>query len=149
MVVDESKPPLGEEFRRILSEMRMGITEKQALENTSKRIKSEYFDWTVMAINVQREVGGNLAEIMETISSTIRERDRVMNRIKALTSEGRLSAIILIALPIVLGILLMVMNRVYISLLFTTKLGLTMLLVSGVIMIIGIIWILKIIQIKY
>jgi len=149
MVVDESKPPLSDEFRRILSEIRMGITEKQALANTAGRIKSEYFDWTVMAINVQREVGGNLAEIMETISATIRERDRVMNRIKALTSEGRLSAIILIVLPVVLGIILMAINRVYISLLYTTKIGLVMLLAAGVVMIIGIIWILKIIQIKY
>jgi tight adherence protein B len=149
MVVDESKPPLSEEFRRILSEIRMGIPEKEALENLSVRIKSEYFEWTVMAINVQREVGGNLAEVMETISTTIRERDRIMNKIKALTSEGKLSAIILIALPIVLGILLMIISREYISLLFSTKAGLLMLLVSGILMITGIIWILKIIQVKY
>lgn len=149
MVVDESKPPLSEEFRRILSEIRMGIPEREALENLSGRIKSEYFEWTVMAINVQREVGGNLAEVMETISTTIRERDRIMNRIKALTSEGKLSAIILIALPIVLGILLMIISREYIGLLFSTKAGLLMLLVSGILMITGIMWILKIIQVKY
>jgi len=114
-----------------------------------KRINSEYFDWTVMAINVQREVGGNLAELMETISNTIRERDRVMNRTKALTAEGRLSAVILIVLPIAVGMLMMIINREYISLLFTTKLGLLMLLVAGIMMIIGIIWIVKIIQVKY
>lgn len=149
MVVEESKPPLSKEFRRILNETRMGISEREALGNVSERIKSEYFDWTVMAINVQREVGGNLAEVLETISNTIRERDRVMNRIKALTSESRLSAIILIALPVVVGILLAIINREYISLLFATRIGLIMLIVSGIMMIIGVIWILKIIQIKY
>jgi tight adherence protein B len=149
MVVEESKPPLSEEFRRILSEIRMGIPDKEALENASKRINSEYFNWVVMALNVQREVGGNLAELMETIGDTIRERDRVMNRIKALTSEGRLSAIILILLPFVVGLLLVIFNREYISLMYTTKLGLLILLFSGIMMIIGIIWILKIIQIKY
>lgn len=149
MVVEESKPPISDEFRRTLNEIRMGISERKALENTAARIKSEYFDWAVMAINVQREVGGNLAELMETISNTIRERDRVMNRIKTLTSEGRLSAFILIALPFGVAMLMFFMNREYISLLYTTVPGLLMILVSGLLMIIGIIWIIKIIQIKY
>ena len=149
MIVDESRPPISDEFRRILSEIRMGLPEREALENISKRINSEYFSGTVMAINVQREVGGNLAEVMEIISDNIRERDRVMNRIKALTSEGRLSAIILIILPIAVGLMMIVLNRGYISLLVTTKMGLMMLLAAGVMMIAGIIWIIKIVQIKY
>jgi tight adherence protein B len=149
MVVDESRPPLSEEFRMMLSEMRMGIMERKALENLSDRIRSEYFDWTVMAINVQREVGGNLSEVLGTISDTIRERDRVMNHIKALTSEGKLSAIILIALPIVVGLMLAFINREYVSLLFTTRIGILMLAGAGVMMIIGVVWILKIIEIKY
>jgi len=149
MIVDESRPPISDEFRRILSEIRMGLPEREALENISKRINSEYFSWTVMAINVQREVGGNLAEVMELISNNIRERDRVMNRIKALTAEGRLSAIILIILPIAVGLMMIVLNRGYISLLVTTKPGLMMLLVAGVMMIAGIIWIMKIVKIKY
>jgi tight adherence protein B len=72
-----------------------------------------------------------------------------MNRIKALTAEGRLSAIILIILPIAFGLLMLIINREYISLLITTKLGMMMLLVAGIMMIAGIIWIIKIIQIKY
>ncbi len=149
MVVDESKPPLSEEFRRMLSEMRMGITERKAMENLSDRVRSEYLEWTVMAINVQREVGGNLSEVLGTISDTIRERDRVMNHIKALTSEGKLSAVILIALPIIVGLLLMFLNREYMSLLFTTKIGILMLVGAGIFMILGAVWIIKIIQIKY
>jgi tight adherence protein B len=127
----------------------MGIPESEALENTSERIKSEYFEWTVTAVNVQREVGGNLAELMETISNTIRERDRVMNRINALTSEGRLSALILIALPFVIAMLMFFISREYISLLYTTLPGMIMMLISGVLMVTGIVWIIKIIQIKY
>ena len=149
MVVSETKPPISDEFSRILNEVRMGMPEKEALENSAERIGSSHFSWVVMAINVQREVGGNLAEIMEIIAETIRERARVLNQIRALTSEGRLSAIILIALPVILGILLFTLNRAYLSLLFTNRLGLIMVVLSAVLMVTGIIWILKIVNVKY
>jgi len=149
MIVDETKPPVSDEFKKVLSEIRMGLPERDALENMAKRINSELFNWTVMAVNVQREVGGNLAEVMEIITNTIRERDRVMNQIKALTSEGRLSAYILIALPILLAIALSILNREYVSLLVTTNIGLVMLSVSVILMIAGIVWIVKIVRIKY
>jgi len=149
MIVDETKPPVSDEFKKVLSEIRMGLPERDALENMAKRINSELFNWTVMAVNVQREVGGNLAEVMEIITNTIRERDRVMNQIKALTSEGRLSAYILISLPILTAIALSILNREYVSLLVTTNIGLIMLSVSVILMIAGIVWIIKIIRIKY
>ena len=149
MVVEESKPPISEEFKRLLSEIRVGLPEKEALENVSQRISSEYFQWIVTAINVQKEVGGNLAEVMDTIADTIRERDRVLNRIKALTSEGKLSAIILIILPIIVGMMLIFINREYVSLLVTTRVGIIMLSIAGALLVIGIIWIIKIISIKY
>jgi tight adherence protein B len=149
MVVDETKPPISDEFARVLNEVRMGLPEKEALENSANRIGSSHFAWVVMAINVQREVGGNLSEIMEIIADTIRERARVMNQIKALTSEGRLSAIILIALPIILGVILFAINRAYIGLLFTNRIGLVMVTFSALLMIAGIVWILKIVNVKY
>ena len=149
MVVDETKPPISDEFQRVLNEIRMGLPESEALENSSKRIGSSHFTWVVMAINVQRGVGGNLAEIMEIIANTIRERARVMNQIKALTSEGRLSAVILIALPILLGTVLFIINRAYMRLLFTNTIGLVMVSFSAVLMIVGIIWIMKIVNVKY
>jgi tight adherence protein B len=149
MVVDESRPPLSDEFKRILSEIRVGLPEREALDHVSQRISSEYFQWVATAINVQREVGGNLAEVMDTVADTIRERDRVLNRIKALTSEGKLSAIILIILPIVVGMMMFFINREYISLLVTTKVGIIMLIIAGFLLIIGIIWIVKIINVKY
>ena len=149
MVQDETKPPISDEFKRVLSEIRMGSPEKDALDNMAKRINSEHLDWTVMAINVQREVGGNLAEVMEIIASTIRERDRVMNQIKALTAEGRISAYILIALPIVVGGILSILNREYVSLLVTTKLGLIIIAIAFTLMVIGSVWIIKIVRVDY
>ncbi|MBU2598170.1 MAG: type II secretion system F family protein [Actinobacteria bacterium] len=149
MVQDETKPPISDEFKRVLSEIRMGSPEKDALDNMAKRINSEHFDWTVMAINVQREVGGNLAEVMDIIASTIRERDRVMNQIKTLTAEGRISAYILIALPIVVGMILSILNREYVSLLVTTKLGLIIIAIAFTLMVIGTVWIIKIVRVDY
>ena len=102
-----------------------------------------------MSVNIQREVGGNLAEVMEIISNTIRERDTVLRQIRALTSEGRLSAYILIGLPILLAVVLSFLNREYIGLLFSSVLGLIMVGVAVVLMIIGIFWIIKIVRVEY
>ena len=86
---------------------------------------------------------------MEIIANTIRERDTTLRQIKALTAEGRLSAYILIGLPILLGVALSMLNREYISVLFTSLIGLVMVGIAAVLMVIGIIWILKIIRIEY
>ncbi len=149
MVLKETKPPISEEFKITMSEIRMGLSEKDALENMAKRINSELFSWVVLAINIQRDVGGNLAEIMDIIANTIREKERVLRQIKALVSEGKISAYVLIALPIVMGIALSIMNREYISVLFTTKIGFVLIGVAAFLMIAGIAWILKIIKIDY
>ncbi|MGM0368623.1 MAG: type II secretion system F family protein [Actinomycetota bacterium] len=149
MVVEETEPPMSYEFKRVLSEMRMGLPEREALGNLLKRIDSEHLRWVVMAVNIQREVGGNLVEVLETISKTIRERDAVLRQIKALTAEGRLSAIILIALPILVGAFITITNREYISLLITNPMGLIMIGVSSMLMVIGIIWIVKIVRVEY
>jgi tight adherence protein B len=149
MVIEETKPPISEEFKITLSEIRIGLPEKEALENMAIRINSELFNWVVKAINIQREVGGNLAEIMDIIANTIRERDRVLRQIGALTSEGKLSAYVLIGLPVVIAIALSMLNRSYIVVLVTTKMGLGMLALAIVLMIAGIIWILRIVKIEY
>ena len=149
MVINETKPPISDEFRTTMNEIRMGLLEKDALENMAKRINSELFNWVVLAVNIQRDVGGNLAEIMDIIANTIREKDRVLRQIKALTAEGKLSAYVLIGLPIILGVVLSVLNREYISVLFTTKIGLLMLFLAAGLMIAGILWIMRIIKIDY
>jgi tight adherence protein B len=149
MVVKESKPPISEEFNIALSEIRMGLPEKDAMDNVANRISSELFTWVITAINIQREVGGNLAEIMGIIANTIRDREKVLRQIKSLTAEGKLSAYVLIGLPIIMGLVLSVMNREYVGLLFSTTLGLVMITAAALMMVAGIIWILKIIKIDY
>ena len=149
MITEETIPPTSDEFRRVLSEIRMGLQETEAMENMAKRIGSEHFDWVVMSVNIQREVGGNLAEVMEIIANTIRERDTAMRQIKALTSEGRLSAYILIGLPIVLAVALSFLNREYVSLLYTSTIGLIMVGIAVIMMVIGIFWVIKIIRVEY
>jgi tight adherence protein B len=149
VVVDEMGPPISSEFKRVLTEIRIGLPARDALDNLARRISSEYMSWTTMAINIQREVGGNLAEVLETISDTIRDRDRVLRQIKALTAEGKISAYILIGLPVALALILLLLNPDYISLLFTTALGKVMLAGAVVLMIIGIIWMKRIVTIEY
>ncbi len=149
MVTKETKPPISDEFKIVLNEIRMGLSEKDALDNMAKRIDSELFNWVVLAINIQREVGGNLAEIMDIIAETIREKERILRQIKSLTAEGKLSAYVLIGLPIILGLILSIINRQYISVLFTTKTGFILLGLAAFLMIIGIVWIIKIVKIEY
>jgi tight adherence protein B len=149
MVINETKPPISDEFRMTMNEIRMGLPEKDALDNMAKRINSELFNWVVLAVNIQRDVGGNLAEIMDIIANTIREKDRVLRQIKALIAEGKLSAYVLIGLPIILGVVLSILNREYISVLFTTKIGILMIFLAAGLMIAGILWIMRIIKIDY
>jgi tight adherence protein B len=149
MVVNETKPPMSDEFKVTLGEIRMGLPENEALDNMALRINSDLFEWVVMAINIQKEVGGNLAEVMDIIANTIREKDRMMRQIKSLTAEGKLSAYVLIGLPIILALVLSVLNRDYISVLFTSSIGIIVLIVAAILMISGVIWILKIVKIDY
>ncbi len=102
----------------------------------------------MLAIRIQREVGGNLAEIMEIISETIRERERLRRHLSALTAEGKLSAWVLGLLPFVLAGVLYIQSRDYLALLWTTRTGLLMMAGAGVMMAIGVIWMRKIINIE-
>lgn len=148
MTVQETSPPISGEFKRVLTEARLGLSLEQALDHMAERVQSTNFNWTVMAVKIQREVGGNLAEVLEILASTIRQRDRVYRQIKVLTAEGRLSAIILFLLPLVLGAVLFVVNPQYISTLFTTTAGLALVAAAMVLMIVGGAWLRKIVVIQ-
>ncbi|MBE0447459.1 MAG: type II secretion system F family protein [Actinobacteria bacterium] len=148
LVADEGKPPVSVEFKRALTEARLGLPVEMALEKMARRIGSEDFYWTVLAINIQREIGGNLAEVLDIVAKTIREREGLKRHIKALTAEGRLSAYILIALPFVISVLLFVINPEYITILFSHVLGWAMVGIAAVLMVIGIFWMKKIISIE-
>ncbi len=111
----ELPSPISDEFRRVVQEMQIGITMEKALENLLRRIPSEDLDFVVTAINVQREVGGNLSEILDTISFTIRERVRIKGEIRVMTSQVRMSGTVLAMIPVFLAVALYFISPQYIS----------------------------------
>ena len=112
-IATELPPPMSREFERVVQEVRLGLSLEQALSNLLRRMPSEDLDLVITAVNIQREVGGNLAEILDIISSTIRERVRIKGEIRTLTAQGRLSGWIISLLPIFLGIILYSINPEY------------------------------------
>jgi tight adherence protein B len=129
----ELPAPICDEFRRVVQEMQLGLSMDDALEHLLRRIKSADLDLCVTAINVQREVGGNLAEILDVISFTIRERVRIKGEINSLTAQGRATAWVISAIPIVLVLLLYLINRPYIMQFFnpaTRNCGIPMILLA-------------------
>ncbi len=109
----ELPPPISVEFKRLVQEMQLGIPMETALANLCRRIPSKDLDFVVTAINVQREVGGNLAEILDSISYTIRERVRIKGEIQVLTAQGMMTGYVISGLPIALGLFLYLVNRPY------------------------------------
>lgn len=136
-VVREGNEPMAGELRRALVEQRLGIDITDGLDGIGERMKSEDFGWVVMAIRIQREVGGNLAEILHTVAGTLREREYLRRQVRALSAEGRLSGYILTALPPGLGVYMYFANREYVSLLWTSLFGWIMLGVATVLLILG------------
>jgi tight adherence protein B len=132
----------------VLTEARLGRPLEEAFEAMARRTRSVDFEWTVMAIRLQRQVGGNLAEVLSTVSQTIRDRYSLKRQIRALSAEGRLSSIILAVLPILLFMALMLLNPTFLKPLYTTTVGLMMLAGSAVLMILGVFWLKKITDIK-
>lgn len=118
MVSRELQPPMGEEFARVVREIGLGISQQEALANLLRRIPSDDLDLVITAINVQHEVGGNLAQILDTIGHTIRERIRIKGEIQVLTAQGRLSMYIIIALPFFLTGVIYVISPDYMAKLF-------------------------------
>jgi tight adherence protein B len=147
----EQPPPIGPEFKRVVQEMQLGVAMEGALDNLLRRIRSEDLDLMITAIKVQREVGGNLAEILDIISYTIRERIRIKGEIRVLTAQGVATGYALVLLPIALGLILFFVNRPYIMQLFVPEnqpCG-WMMIVVGIIMIVaGGLVVRKIVQIE-
>lgn len=145
--VDEGEKPASAEFARVIAESNLGMPLDDALKNMAERMKDENFDWAVLAIKMQREVGGNLAEILDILAATIRERDYVKRQIKVLTSEGRLSAVILVGLPIAMAALIAIVNPGYFQLFYTSSIGLAMVGLAVVLLTMGTLWLMKIVKI--
>jgi len=122
-VVRDGTQPIAAELARALARTRLGLSVEDALDKAAERMKSADFAWVVMAIRIQRQVGGNLGGLLETTSTTMRERTHLRRHIKSLSAEGRLSAYVLIALPILLACWMLISNREYIAPLYTTQIG--------------------------
>jgi tight adherence protein B len=147
-VSEETPEPIAQELRRVITETRLGGDLIESLDKVALRMNSQDFGWVVMGISIQSEVGGDLAELLDTVSETMVERQRLRREIKALTAEGRISALVLICLPIALLIILNFMNPEYGSALFTSTLGQILLLLGGLSLILGWLWMKKIVAIK-
>ena len=148
MVANEFDDPLGTEFERTMDEINFGIDAGQALRNLLLRIDSPDLKFFVISIILQKETGGNLAEILGNISRLIRERFKLYGKIRALSAEGRLSAIVLIAIPFLVAIALSLLNPKYIRVLITDPIGKFLIAMALGMMILGIIVMRRMIQIK-
>jgi tight adherence protein B len=148
MVGEEFADPMGTEFDKTLAEINFGAGVAEALKNLARRVDCPDLHFFVVAILIQRETGGNLGEIAENIAQLIRKRFELQDRVRALAAEGKLSAIILFALPFFIALALSVMNPTYLGVLFTDPMGRGMLGVAAVIMAIGAMIIKKMIHIK-
>ena len=148
LVSRESPAPMGPEMGRVVREVNLGLSMEEALSNLVRRIKSDDLDLMVTAIGVQQQVGGNLAEILDTIAFTIRERVRIKGEIRTLTAQGRYSGYLVAFLPIAIMITLNLINPEFMQPLFTELIGQILLVVGGIMMLIGFFAIQKITDIK-
>jgi len=137
-VANEIKDPSAAEFHRVVSEIRLGRSVDDAMLEMADRIGSEDMRWAVMAVNIQRQVGGNLAEVLDIVSNTVRERAYIHRQVRVLSAEGRISIGILAVLPVGIFFYLMLVNPEYVSVLFTHPIGRIMLLAGGALMAAGI-----------
>jgi tight adherence protein B len=147
-IVREGVDPIASDFKRVLIEARLGVPLEDALEGVSLRFESKDFEWAVMAIKIQRQVGGNLAELLSTVAATMREREYVRRQVAALAAEGKLSAYVLGGLPPVFLLYLLLTQREFVMPLFTDPRGWVMLGFAAIWLGIGVFWMSKLIKVE-
>ena len=148
VVADEMPDPIAKEFGRVYEEQNLGVSLEDALMHLCERIPNLDLRFFVTSVNIQRQTGGDLAEILDRIGHVIRERFKILGQVKALTAEGRLSGVVLIAMPIGLFLMMLHMKPDYIKLLWTEEMGRQMSIGAIILMIIGSYCIKKIVDIK-
>ncbi|CAN5133734.1 type II secretion system F family protein [soil metagenome] len=147
-IVREGAEPVKSEFKRVLVETRLGVSLEDALEGVADRFDSRDFRWVVMAIKIQRQVGGNLAELLLTVAGTMREREYIRRQVGALAAEGKLSAIVLGALPPLFLLYLVAAQGEYVAPLFNDIRGIIMLSAGALWLGVGVFWMSKIIKVE-
>jgi tight adherence protein B len=148
-VAQEAQSPTSEEFARLVNETRLGRDLKDSMLEAARRLKSEDFDWTGQAIEIHREVGGDLAEVLDHVGETIRERSEIKAQVQSLSAEGKLSAYILIALPVGMFLYLSAANPGYMGALYSNAVGWAMLGGSVVLLALGSWWLSRVVKIKF
>ncbi|MDQ3435713.1 MAG: type II secretion system F family protein, partial [Actinomycetota bacterium] len=147
-VVRQGNEPVATEFNKALVEARIGAPIEDALDDVGTRMGSVDFGWVVMAIRIQRDVGGNLAEILSTVSATLRERERLRRQVQVLSAEGKLSAYILGGLPIAFGFYLLLTRPDYLKPLITDPIGWLLLGGMAMLMVVGSFWMKKVVTVE-
>ncbi len=149
LIAKEMPSPISDEFQRTYEQQNLGLPIKDAFQNMMKRVPLADVRIFVTALVIQRESGGNLAEILDNLSHVIRERFKLMRQIRVYTAQGRLSLYLLVAVPPIMGLMVYMMNREYIMRLFTDPLGIQMLVAGVILQVMGYFVIRKIIQPKF
>lgn len=148
LVAGETEGPMRDELQRALAEMRLGRPRDDALGDVAERMASTEFSWVVMAVRINREIGGNLAEILRATAATLRERARVRRQVAVLSAEGRLSAWIIGLLPVGLVLYLLVTRADYVDLLVSTPLGLALTAIGALLMATGVVWMSRLVKVE-
>jgi len=154
LVVRETQPPISTEFNRVIREVNLGLPFEQALNNMVRRVRSDDLELMTTAITIQHQVGGNLAEILDSIAFTIRERIRIMGEIKTLTAQQRMSGYVVAGLPIFLVVILAIIAPTFMEPMFGPPLivgiplGVIVLALGGIMMLIGFLAIRRIVDIE-
>ncbi len=147
-VAEQLPDPMAAEFHRVTQEIGLGLHYEDALNNMLRRVPSDDLDLMITAINIQARIGGNLAEILDTIGHTIRERVRIKGEIRVLTAQQTISGYVLASLPVILGLILYLINKTYIGRMFTDPCGWIMIGVGLVMIVTGFLIIRKIVDIE-
>jgi tight adherence protein B len=147
-VAEQLPDPIAAEFQRVTQEITLGLHYEEALNNMLRRVPSDDLDLMITAVNIQGKVGGNLAEILDTIGHTVRERVRIKGEIRVLTSQQMISGYVLTGLPVALGLILYLINKTYMARMFTDPCGWIMLGASAIMIGIGFVIIRKIVNIE-
>lgn len=147
-VAEEASEPIRGELQRAFTESRLGRPIEEALDDAARRMESRDLAWAVMAIRIQREVGGNLAELLDTVAETMAHRERLRREIKSLTAEGRLSAIVLSIFPPGFAAVLLVLQPGYINLLFQATIGVICVIGGSILSVLGWFWLSRIVKIE-
>ena len=148
-VSQEAESPTAEEFARVVNEHRLGRDLGEALQLCAERMQSDDLAWAAQAVAVHREVGGNLSEVLDHVGETIRERNQIRRQVATLSAEGKVSANVLIALPVAIAAVLCVVSPSYVGVFVTTPLGIGLIAVSLVLFLLGVLWLRAVVKIKF